>query len=115
IISNWDDRLRPLLRDLRLETYFEAMAISWEVGSTKPARAMFARAARDLSVPAAALLHVGDSLEMDVQGAHAAGSAAVWLERQVNPVRPGAIQSLRRLVQASARQLPAFLPAVSSL
>ena len=98
IISNWDDRLRPLLRDLRLETYFEAMAISWEVGSTKPAHAIFRQAARELSVPPAAMLHVGDSFEMDVQGAQAAGFAAVWLDRQAKPVKPGRIHSLRQLV-----------------
>ena len=98
IISNWDDRLRPLLRELRLETYFEAMAISWEVGLTKPARAIFMQAARELSVAPAAMLHVGDSLEMDVQGAKAAGCEAVWLDRQANPCKSGAIQSLRQLV-----------------
>ncbi|HTL57647.1 MAG TPA: HAD-IA family hydrolase [Candidatus Limnocylindrales bacterium] len=98
VISNWDDRLRPLLQELHLEAYFETMSISCEVGATKPARVMFTQAAEGLSMPPGAMLHVGDSLEMDVRGAEAAGCVAVWLDRHTNPTRAGAIRTLQELV-----------------
>jgi putative hydrolase of the HAD superfamily len=99
IISNWDDRLRPLLRRLRLYDYFEAVVISCEVGSPKPARIAFAQAANQLAAPPGAILHVGDSLASDVQGAKAAGFAAVCLDRQATQAYPGAVASLREIVE----------------
>ena len=99
VISNWDERLRPLLRRLRLYDYFEAIVISCEVGSPKPARIAFSQAASQLAVPPSAVLHVGDSLERDVQGAQAAGFAAVWLDRQATHAYPGAVSSLRQVVE----------------
>src|SRR6185436_14027056 len=36
IVSNWDERLRPLLNDVELSRYFDAFAISIEVGAAKP-------------------------------------------------------------------------------
>ena len=37
IISNWDERLRPLLKALGLDRYFDAIIISCEAGHHKPA------------------------------------------------------------------------------
>jgi putative hydrolase of the HAD superfamily len=81
IISNWDERLRPLLEDLNLAASFEVIIISNEVGHLKPAQAIFAEAARRLEMPAAAILHVGDTMAEDIEGAQAAGMNAVWLDR----------------------------------
>jgi putative hydrolase of the HAD superfamily len=99
IISNWDERLRPLLHRLNLLDYFESIVISCEVGASKPSRNIFDRAANQLAVPPAAVLHVGDSLKQDVQGAQAAGFASVWLDRKANSARPGAIPSLHDLLE----------------
>jgi putative hydrolase of the HAD superfamily len=38
IISNWDDRLRPLLRELQLDSYFDSIVISGEAGRKSPTR-----------------------------------------------------------------------------
>ena len=81
IISNWDERLKVLLRRLRLENYFEAIVISCEVGFTKPSPVIFEQAAEKLGLPSAAILHVGDSMEMDVQGAKSAGLVARRIRR----------------------------------
>ena len=51
IISNWDDRLRPLLHRLRLLDYFETTIISHEVGFTKPSRVHFRPGSRKNSPP----------------------------------------------------------------
>ena len=48
VISNWDERLRPLLRRLKLAGYFETIVVSREVRASKPARAIFQHAVRRL-------------------------------------------------------------------
>ncbi len=85
IISNWDDRLRPLLNSLKLARYFEVVIVSCEAGICKPAPEIFAAAVKQLVTPAAAILHVGDSFERDVQGARAAGLNAVQIARLGEP------------------------------
>ena len=94
VISNWDDRLRPLLKSLEIADQFDNIVVSCEVGASKPALAIFEAAVKQLSVPARAVLHVGDNFELDVLGARAAGLQAVQIERQAGGVRDGQIQSL---------------------
>jgi putative hydrolase of the HAD superfamily len=81
VISNWDERLCGLLRKLKLDGYFESMSISCEVGVPKPSPAIFEHAANALRLPANTILHIGDSLEMDVNGARAAGFNALRIHR----------------------------------
>jgi putative hydrolase of the HAD superfamily len=81
VISNWDERLRPLLGEIGLSPYFHAVTISAEIGVHKPAREIFDRTARDLDLAPQLILHVGDSPEEDLKGAEAAGFKAVLLER----------------------------------
>ncbi len=106
LISNWDARLRPLLRGLNLHRYFEVIVISCEVGVTKPARPIFQRAAARLRLPPEEILHVGDSLELDVRGARAAGFRTRWLRRNARAVRPGQVGSLAGLVESIYDQEP---------
>ncbi len=97
VISNWDERLRPLLKRLRLAHYFAAIVVSCEVGCSKPACAIFEGAARKLGLPPEAVLHVGDDRSMDMRGARAAGLSALLLNRTARVVRAGQIKSLREL------------------
>jgi putative hydrolase of the HAD superfamily len=96
VVSNWDDRLRSLLNSLQLANHFEIIVVSCEVGASKPSPQIFEAAVNQLGVPRTSILHVGDSLEMDVQGAHAAGLSAMQIKREVG--RPGAIRSLLDLL-----------------
>jgi len=96
VISNWDERLRPLLRKLKLDGYFAMMAISREVGFPKPSRHIFQQAVSGLGVAPGEILHIGDSPEMDIAGAKAAGFHALQIHRGVTPVK-GAIHSLAEL------------------
>src|SRR5436853_568573 len=48
VISNWDERLRPLLGRLGLIRYFGAVLVSGEVGCVKPQPAIFQQAAARL-------------------------------------------------------------------
>jgi putative hydrolase of the HAD superfamily len=81
IISNWDERLRGLLRKLRLLDCFQVMAISCEVGAVKPAPAIFHFAASQFGLTPQSILHVGDDPERDVRGAAAADFRSVQIQR----------------------------------
>jgi putative hydrolase of the HAD superfamily len=99
VISNWDDRLRPLLERLHLARWFEVIVISCEVGSTKPSPAIFHAAARQFGLSPADFLHVGDSAEADVAGARRAGWAALRVVRH-GPDGRGTISGLASLTAA---------------
>ncbi len=81
VISNWDDRLRPLLKKLGLDKYFDSIVISCEAAEPKPARKIFRTAARQLGVTPHEILHIGDSPAEDIKGARAAGFQALLLTR----------------------------------
>lgn len=81
IISNWDDRLRPLLKALKLEAYFDSIMVSCEVGVCKPAREVFRAACAELGSAPEHILHIGDNREADWQGARDAGLQALHLRR----------------------------------
>jgi putative hydrolase of the HAD superfamily len=97
IISNWDERLRVLLQRLKLDRMFETIVVSCEAGFAKPSPVIFELAAEKLGLPPASILHVGDSFEMDVQGARSAGFAALQLIRAEARPHPDAIRSLAEL------------------
>ncbi len=97
IISNWDERLRPLLRALEFDQYFDAVIVSGELGCHKPDAAVFNTAAQQLAIPGEAILHVGDSVAEDFEGARKAGFRAVLLQRGQTADRD-AIPSLERLI-----------------
>lgn len=98
IVSNWDLRLRPLLRALDLERQFDVVIISAEVGFSKPSPAIFLRAADVLGLAPQEILHVGDDPRQDYQGARHAGFQAVTLHRGLRRPEPRRIGSLRQLL-----------------
>lgn len=61
--------------------HFAVRICARTTGAAKPEPAIFARAASELGVPAAAVAHVGDDPELDVLGAMRAGMVGVWLNR----------------------------------
>ena len=81
VISNWDERLRPLLGGLKLHTYFDPIIISSELGFCKPSRVIFETAADKLGLLPGTILHVGDSPANDAEAARAAGFQALLLDR----------------------------------
>ncbi len=81
IISNWDQRLRPLLLEMDLDPYFDSMTVSCEVGAEKPSLVIFQAALLKAKVNADEAVHVGDSKSADVHGAEAAGLRGILLER----------------------------------
>ena len=79
VLSNWDDRLPNLIEALGLSRYFEALFVSCEVGAEKPDIRIFRHAQECFGLPAAQILHVGDSPVHDAEGACNAGWQYVLL------------------------------------
>ncbi|MBM0231999.1 HAD family hydrolase [Micromonospora sp. STR1_7] len=61
---------------------FAAVVTSEDVRAYKPDPAMFTRALAALDLGADEVLHVGDSTNADVHGAHAAGIQAAWINHR---------------------------------
>ncbi|XP_020107568.1 haloacid dehalogenase-like hydrolase domain-containing protein 3 [Ananas comosus] len=73
VVSNFDTRLRKLLKDLNVVDLFDAIIISSEVGYEKPAPEIFQTALEKLGAEAAKAVHVGDDEKVDKAGANAIG------------------------------------------
>lgn len=80
-LSNWDERLRPLLHRLGLADFFQDIVVSGEVGRHKPDLALFEYARHRWGLDAHSILHVGDSDREDLHGPVAAGWHAVLINR----------------------------------
>jgi putative hydrolase of the HAD superfamily len=73
------------------------MVVSCEIGACKPDRLLFEAACAALGSSAQHTLHVGDSLEMDLRGAQAAGLLGLHLQRGKQRHAVWEIESLREL------------------
>ncbi|PIN24085.1 putative hydrolase (HAD superfamily) [Handroanthus impetiginosus] len=73
VVSNFDSRLRKLLKDLNVLDLFDAVIISSEVGYEKPDEKIFRAALDQISVEANKAVHVGDDAKADKAGANAVG------------------------------------------
>jgi putative hydrolase of the HAD superfamily len=99
LISNWDERLRPLLDALELTPCFDACLISCEVGAAKPDGLIFAAAAEALELKPREILHVGDGNREDVGGALVAGFQPLLIDRN-QPAGNGRISDLRQILSS---------------
>lgn len=78
IVSNFDTRLRRILRELEIDRLFDTVVVSAEVGVEKPNPLLFHQACEALEVRPEQAIHVGDDRKNDVFGARDAG-CFVWL------------------------------------
>jgi len=86
VTNGLSDVVRARIARLDLARYFRAIAISSELGTAKPAPAIFEHALTGLGSPARhAALVVGDSLSSDIQGGRNAGLATCWYNPQRRP------------------------------
>jgi putative hydrolase of the HAD superfamily len=97
VISNWDERLKPLLKRCNFTRFFETVIVSIEIGTPKPSPKIFAAAAEELRLDPKRILHVGDSSVEDVEGAQRAGFSALLIDRNKPPVENQRISSLMEL------------------
>jgi putative hydrolase of the HAD superfamily len=93
--------LRKLLANESVSRYFDLMIFSEEIGIRKPDPSIFHLAAHRLDVQPTEIVHVGDSLKMDVWGAKNAGLTAIHFLSQEGRDRiaesdPNSLVSLSR-------------------
>ena len=96
-VSNWDRSLPQVLEAVGLARLLDGVVASAEVGAAKPDPAIFRAALEMAGAPPERALHVGDSVEHDVEGAQAAGVRAVLLVRDRGAEPPPAVTSIRSL------------------
>ena len=81
VISNWDERLGPLLKKLGLDAYFCEIVVSSALGMHKPDPRIFHNALDRLGEKPENVIHIGDSEREDIEGARAAGLQAFRIRR----------------------------------
>jgi len=94
IISNWDARLRPLLKDLDLEKYFEPIIISCEVGVEKPKKEIFESARDRCNCSFSEIIYIGDQSDFDVVAPKKLGMKAFLIDRDKRSSLPYRLDSL---------------------
>ena len=100
VVSNWDSYLPTLLERLGLAGGFSSIVVSAVEQTGKPEPEIFRRACERMGVLAEEVLHVGDSLHEDYEGARAAGLSALLLDRMDrHPDVPHRIRSLEEIAQ----------------
>ena len=80
VISNFDDRLRPIMEAMAIDDLFDAVLVSSEVGAEKPSPRIFDAACEAVGVDPSEqfVVHVGDDRRNDVWGARQRGIQG-WL------------------------------------
>jgi len=79
VVSNFYGNLARVCDDAGIQSFFQVLVDSTEVGCSKPDPRIFQRALTALGVPASAATFVGDSLPRDMAGARGAGMRHIWL------------------------------------
>ena len=102
VVSNWDCSLPDWLGPTGLLELVGGVVTSADAGAAKPDPRIFRRALGLAGVEAPAAVHVGDSLDNDVEGARALGIRPILVQRTGEP--PAGIESVRVLTE-----LPALL------
>ena len=89
VVSNWDCSLPDVLERIGLAPALDGVVASAGAGARKPSAAIFERALSLAGVAPSEAIHVGDSIEDDVEGAHTAGIRPVLLRRDGGTGPPG--------------------------
>ena len=80
-VSNWVWNLPELLHALDLVSLFDFIAASARIGFEKPHPRIFQWALEQAAVPADGVMHVGDHVDADVEGARGVGIEGVLIDR----------------------------------
>jgi putative hydrolase of the HAD superfamily len=80
-VSNWVWNLPELLHALDLVAGFDFIAASARIGYEKPHRRIFEWALEQAAVAPESVIHVGDHVGADVEGARAVGISPVLIDR----------------------------------
>ena len=81
IISNWTGDLEDVLHQIDLHKEFDVILDSARFGHEKPHPQIFAEAVRRAGIAPSRAVHVGDSIDHDVDGALQSGLRPILLDR----------------------------------
>lgn len=87
VVSNFDSRLREILRACGLLSHFSFLITSEEAGAAKPDPVVFERALQMCDAPAASVAHVGDHYVNDYVASRSVGIHGFLLERRLEQRR----------------------------
>lgn len=81
---------RLALEKFELAEYFDYVVLSRDLGVRKPDPELFIYALRSMWIKGGETVHVGDSLETDVQGGKNAGMKTIWIkgDKEVLNIHP---------------------------
>jgi len=100
VASDWDCSLPHWLARAGLAELIDGAVSSAVVGEAKPSPAVFRAALALAGATPAQALHVGDSVDRDVEGARAAGLRAVLMARE--GLAPEGVEEIRSLGQLAS-------------
>ena len=86
-VSNWVWNLPELLHALDLVSHFDFIAASARIGFEKPHPRIFEWALAQADVPPESVIHVGDHIDADIEGARGVGIEGILIDRN-NRFRP---------------------------
>ncbi len=88
VITNFDSRVRDVLRHLGIAPYFRSVILASEEGTAKPHPDLFRAAMRRFHLSPGEALYVGDDPERDVSGALEVGLYPVLIDPDADPRPP---------------------------
>jgi HAD superfamily hydrolase (TIGR01549 family) len=93
------------IKMMALEQFFQFSVSPLDTGEAKPHPSMFLYATDKLAIQPQELLHIGDTIEIDIVGAHQAGCRSIWFnpkqESNINNVSDAVIENLSELLAAN--------------
>eukprot|EP01112_Ceratiomyxa_fruticulosa_P011952 TRINITY_DN3292_c0_g1_i1.p1 TRINITY_DN3292_c0_g1~~TRINITY_DN3292_c0_g1_i1.p1 ORF type:complete len:271 (-),score=48.60 TRINITY_DN3292_c0_g1_i1:135-947(-) len=93
VVSNFDERLYPILDAFNIREYFvhngnSLVVCSGEVGFEKPQQGVFMEALKRANISPDKTIHVGDDIEKDGIGPASLGISTFIIKRGVHPYMP---------------------------
>jgi putative hydrolase of the HAD superfamily len=82
VVSNFDSRLISILQGLGVADSFDGIFVSSSVGYAKPDRRIFDFVLKSRQLAPGQVLHVGDSIRNDIEGAVNAGMKGILVDRK---------------------------------
>ncbi|KAF5938281.1 hypothetical protein HYC85_025787 [Camellia sinensis] len=113
VLSNFDTRLRSVLRALECDYGFDVVAVSAEVEAEKPNPTIFIKACELLGVKPEDAVHVGDDRRNDMWGARDVGCNAWLWGSDVNSFKEVSLTTSLLLLASKLHEPHAFLICIS--
>lgn len=86
VFSNFDERLNSVLKNLKIDDYFQLIFCSTQIGFAKPDSKAFKKVAEMCNLKPNEILHIGDGFQNDYLGALRADFKALFLNRKKLPL-----------------------------